>query len=160
MTQIEAIKKSVEKMVETNLNQLDKHKRYVMFVDDNLTILSLISIFMQKHGMNNILMCQDISSALVITDKLNGDLANIIGVGVVDLDFGVMGGDANDLIEALLGKNIPVIVYSALRNWKGYVKPEYHSRVCYIEKNGEKSLSQIYSFILGQESYTNLSHAA
>lgn len=160
MTQIEMIKKQAEDLVETNLRQLDKQKRYIMFVDDSLSILSLISIFMQKHGLNNYLMCQDISSAMLIINKLNGDLANIIGIGVVDLDFGAMGGNANDLIAALLEKNIPVIVYSALRNWKGYVNKEFHDKVCFIEKDGGKSLSQIYSFILGHDTYLKLNQAA
>lgn len=127
---------------------IDPSRRYVLFADDNPAILSLISVFMQSHGLNNFILSENINSAMSVIKKLNGGFHHIIGFAVLDIDFGVMGGNVNDLIRILLGKDVPVIVYSALNAWKKYIDADLIDKITYISKGNPQSLSMIYDKVI------------
>lgn len=145
--QLNKLKCTVENNLADQLINIDPSRRYVLFADDNPAILSLVSVFMQSHGFNNFILSENINSAMAVIQKLNGGFHHIIGMAVLDIDFGIMGGDVNDLIKVLLPKNVPVVVYSALSNWQKYINDEYIDQVTFIPKGSPESLISIYNLI-------------
>jgi len=146
--ELDTLNDTAESNLLDQLVGIDPSRRYVLFADDNPAILSLISVFMQSHGLNNFILSENINSAMSVIKKLNGGFHHIIGFAVLDIDFGVMGGNVNDLIKILLDKNVPVIVYSALNNWKKYINADLIDKITYISKGNTKSLSLIYEKVI------------
>mgnify|MGYP000992912486 CR=1 FL=1 len=146
--QLDNLKNNAESNLVDQLINIDPSRRYVLFADDNTAILSLISVFMQGNGINNFILSENVKSAMAIIERLNGGFHHIIGMAVLDIDFGVMGGDVNDLIKVLAPKNIPIVIYSALGNWQKYILPEYRDTIKFVKKGGVSSLSEIYDLVI------------
>lgn len=146
--ELETLNRSAESNLLNQLVSIDPSRRYVLFADDNPAILSLISVFMQSHGLNNFILSENINSAMSVIKKLNGGFHHIVGFAVLDIDFGVMGGNVNDLIRVLLDKEVPVVICSALNAWKKYIDSDLIDKITYVSKGEAKWLSMIYDKVI------------
>jgi len=145
---IQTLNDNADRNLAEQLVNIDSSRKYVLFADDNPAVLSLMSVFMQSHGLNNFILSENINSAMSVITRLNGGFHHIVGIAVLDIDFGVMGGNINDLIKILIKKDVPVIVYSAMKHWQKYILPEFIGQVSFIQKGSKNELIDIYQKVV------------